>query len=184
MSKGGVSGVIGYFDGPNEILKGMEKVRASNFEKFDAFTPFPIHGMDDAQGLPRSHLPWITFVFGITGTCAAFTLQYWTSAIDWPIIVGGKPFNSWPAFVPVMFELTILFAGLATVFGMFALNKLPQLFHKTPDPGITCDKFAIMIEMPGVAGKRFTPFSVDAAENALRQAGAKDIRKVTAEGWF
>ena len=121
-----LAGVIGFFSDPHDLLKATEKVRDSHFKNFDAFTPYPVHGMDAAQGLKRSPLPFVTFAAGLTGCTLGFMLQYWTSVVDWPLIVGGKPFNSWPAFVPIMFECTILFAGLATVGGMFLLNGLPN----------------------------------------------------------
>ncbi len=170
-----LSGVVGFFSGPGAILKAMEKVKATGFEKFDAFTPFPVHGMDDAMGIKRSVLPYITLVGAITGLTIGFSLEYWTSAVDWPLNVGGKPFNSWPAFVPVMFELTILLAGLSTVFGMFALNRLPNLKDAAFDPGITRDRFAIWIGVP---------CDLQQAESLLNSLGATDVRKVYQEGWF
>lgn len=186
-----LAGVVGFYPGPQKILQGMKVVKDANFRSVDAFTPFPIHGMDDAQGLKRSKLPYVTFTFGLTGVTCAFLLEYWTSAVSWPLIVGGKPFNSWPAFVPVMFELTILFAGLSTVFGMLAFNRLPNTTAKIVDPGITCDKFAIMIDAPGNSKEeqqdqsgKFKSFSEAEAEGVLKKSGATGIRKVYAEGWF
>jgi hypothetical protein len=152
----------------------MKKIKAENFQNFDAYTPFPVHGLDHAQGLKRSPIPYVTFVAGITGTACAFALQYWTSAVDWPINVGGKPFNSWPAFVPVMFEVTILFAGLSTFGALLFFCKLPNLKRKAFDPEITRNKFAIMIE----------DASEQEATDALKKAGASGIRSVRFEGWF
>lgn len=178
-STSNLAGVIGFFKGPHDLLEAMEKTRQSGkFDSFDAYSPFPIHGMDDAQGLRRSNLPYVTFVFGLLGFLTAFGLQYWTSAIDWPLNVGGKPLNSWPAFVPIMFELTVLFAGISTVFGMFAFNRLPNITSKAFDPAITRDKFAILIE----AGKK--KFQEGDAEDFLKKLGAQDVRKVYNEGWF
>jgi hypothetical protein len=172
--------VVGFFEGPHALLDAAQKAKSSGkFASLDAFSPFPIHGMDDAMGIKRSMLPYITFGAGITGTTCAFALQYWTSAVDWPLIVGGKPFNSWPAFVPVMFELTILFAGIATVFGMFALNRLLNLTKKAFDPTITRDRFALMIE--AAEGKGFDQAQ---ASQFLSSIGARDVRQVYAEGWF
>src|SRR5689334_9955529 len=111
MSKGRqLAGVIGFYQDPHALLEATAKARDAKYKDFDAFTPYPVHGMDAAQGLKRSSLPFVTFAAGITGCSLGFLLQYWTSVVDWPLIVGGKPFNSWPAFVPVMFECTILFA--------------------------------------------------------------------------
>ena len=126
-------GVVGFFDSPQQLLAATQKARDAGFSSMDAYSPFPIHGLEHAQGLKPSPLPMIAFAAGMTGASCGFLLQYWTSVISWPINVSGKPFNSWPAFVPVMFECTILFAGLSTVFGMFFLNRLPNIKQKIID---------------------------------------------------
>ncbi len=187
-----LAGVIGFFKEPHELVEAMSKVREAKYQEFDAFTPYPVHGLEKAQGLRRSPLPYITFVFGLTGICLAFALQYWTSVVDWPLNVGGKPFNSWPAFVPVMFELTVLFAGLSTVAGMFALNGLPNIFKKAFDPVITRDRFALLIGAPKKAddadetpaAKKFKEFSEAEAMDFLKRVGAQEVRTVYTEGWF
>lgn len=178
-----LSGVVGFFEDPHGTLEAMKKVRDAKYSEFDAFTPFPIHGMNEAQGLPRSLLPWVTFVMGVTGMLAGFGLQYWTSVIDWPIIVAGKPFNSWPAFVPVMFEATILIGGVSTVLALFALCRLPNTSKAAFDPSITNDKFAIWIGARDCknAVKKFNESEV---QTFLRQIGAKDVRTVYETGWF
>lgn len=179
-----LAGVIGFFDGPHSTVEGMKKVRSAGFQSFDAYTPYPIHGMDAAQGLKRSWIPYVTFIAGLTGVSLAFGLQYWTSAIEWPLNVGGKPFNSWPAFVPVMFELTVLLGGLSTVGAMLFANGLPNMTKKTFDPGITSDKFCIVIESPCHVQEGPRKFSENEASDVLRQAGAKEVRAVYHEGWF
>ena len=194
-----LTGVVGFFDQSDSLIFAMEKVRDARYQFFDAFTPYPIHGLEAAQGLKRSPLPYVTFIAGITGCSLAFLFQYWTSAVDWPIIVGGKPFNSWPAFVPIMFELTVLFAALSTVAAMFLLNGLPNLRRKAIDPTITRDRFAIIIEAPPAVEddedvvemakhkKRTTQykkFDETEARQFLTQNGAKEVRSVYAEGWF
>lgn len=190
-----LAGVLGFFDHPSDILSAMEKVRDANYKSFDAFTPFPVHGLEQAQGLKRSKIPYITFLAGITGCSLAFALQYWTSVVDWPLNVGGKPFNSWPAFVPVMFELTVLLAGLSTAFSMFIFNGLPNIKKRSFDPALTRDRFAIIIEAPAHSehgeddddeeeGHRFKKFEASEAEQFLQQVGAKEVRKVYNEGWF
>ena len=200
-----LAGVIGYFTDPNELIVATRKVREARYASFDAFTPYPVHGMDEAQGLERSPLPFITFAAGITGCTLGFSLQYWTSAVDWALNVGGKPFNSWPAFVPVMFECTILFAGLATVAGMFILNRLPNLKYRAFDPRITQDRFALLIE-PKAEPSRFRlnlfsrteeadltiregrhvdkKFDEAEAQEFLRSLGAQEVKSVYLEGWF
>lgn len=190
-----LAGVIGIFENPKSLIHAMEKVRDARYENFDAFTPYPVHGLEAAQGLKRSPLPYITFTAGLTGTSLAFLLQYWTSAVDWPLIVGGKPLNSWPAFVPVMFELTVLFAGLATVGALFVFCGLPNNRRKIFDPSITRDKFAIVIEAPTPVDEDdveasqaksadYKKFEEKEASEFLKRAGAKEVRSVYAEGWF
>jgi hypothetical protein len=180
-----LAGVIGYFDQPSQLIEAMTEVRKANYQCFDAYTPFPIHGLDAAQGLKRSPLPYVTLVAGILGCTLAFSFEYWTSAVDWPLIVGGKPFNSWPAFVPIMFELTVLFGGLATVAAMFALNRLPNMKRKIYDPEITRDRFALAIEVPEcVKVAKYKDFDVAEATEFLKKLGATEVRTVYTEGWF
>lgn len=192
-----VAGVVGFFTDPTALIKATAQVRDANYESFDVFTPYPVHGLDAAQGLKRSPLPYITFIFGATGFMLAMTLQYWTSAVDWPLNVGGKPFFSWPAFVPILFELTVLLAGLSTVAGMFALNGLPNVTKKSFDPSITCNRFAICIEAPGkpkaddeggeeskARSSMHKAFSESEAADFLKKLGATEVRTVFQEGWF
>ncbi|MBN20578.1 MAG: hypothetical protein CL678_04750 [Bdellovibrionaceae bacterium] len=180
-----LEGVVGFFDDPETTLEAMKKVTEANYESYDSYTPYPIHGMDDAMGLKRSPLPWITLAAGIAGVSLAFALQYWTSVVDWPVNVGGKPFNSWPAFVPVMFELTILFSGIFTLLGLLGLCRLPNTGRKVIDPSITRDRFAIMIDLPKkVRNSSCKPFEESEVTQFLQSLGAKDVRKVYEEGWF
>jgi hypothetical protein len=187
-----LAGVLGFFENPEAILTATAKVKGANYKHFDVFSPYPIHGLDHAQGLKRSPIPYVTFIAGLTGFMLAFSLEYWTSAVDWPINVGGKPFNSWPAFVPVMFELTVLFAGLCTVGAMFAFNGLPNMKRKAFDPSLTNNRFAIVIENPPEASldsraAKSSPhkeFSESEVTQFLKQIGATEVRTVYAEGWF
>jgi hypothetical protein len=181
-----MAGVVGFFDHAGDLLKATEQARLANWESFDAYSPFPIHGLEHAQGLKRSWIPYATFCAGLTGTCCAFLLEYWTSAVSWPINVGGKPLNSWPAFVPVMFELTVLFAGLTTAGAMFFANRLPNTSKKAFDSKIPRDRFALMIESPrksrAKAGQKV--FNEAQAAEFLKSQGAKEVRTVYEEGWF
>lgn len=179
MSSQKVAGVIGFFKTEASLKSATEKVRDSQYSEFDAFTPYPVHGLNEAQGVKRSPLPWVTFIMGITGCMAAFSLEYWTSAVDWPLIVGGKPFNSWPAFVPIMFELTVLFAGVSTVLALFAICRLPNVTKKSFDPSITRDRFAIWI-----GPEKGKEFNESQASQFLQGTGAQEVRTVYAEGWF
>ncbi len=193
MSSNQLAGVIGFFSGPSALLEAMKKAKAAKYESVDAYSPFPIHGMDDAQGLKRSFLPYITFAFGLTGFITAFALQYWTSAVDWPLNVGGKPLNSWPAFVPIMFELTVLFAGVSTGVGMILINRLPNVTKKSFDARLTSDRFALLIETvqwdrsdeeENQKHASFKPFNEAEATQFLSSIGAQDVRSVKNEGWF
>jgi hypothetical protein len=189
-----LAGVIGYFNDPETLIKATRQVRDARYQYFDVFSPYPIHGMDAAMGLKRSPIPFVTFIAGLTGGSLAFLFEYWTSAVDWPINVGGKPFNSWPAFIPITFELTVLFAGLATAGAMLLFNGLPNSRRKAFDVSLTNDRFALVIEAPipieedDVRGQRkaaqFKKFEEAEAADFLRAQGAQDVRTVYTEGWF
>ncbi len=114
---------------PGECLHAAEKLRDAGYSKFDSHTPFPIHGMDKAMGLPDSKLGPIVFACGLTGTTLAFAMMMWMNGIDYPLVIGGKPPESIPSMVPIMFELTVLLSAFGAVFGMFHLNRLPRHHH-------------------------------------------------------
>lgn len=181
-----LAGVIGYFNDPQALVDATQKVREARYQYFDVFSPYPIHGMDAAQGIKRSPIPFVTFIAGLTGGICAFSLEYWTSAVDWPINVGGKPFNSWPAFIPVTFELTVLFAGLATAASMIIFNCLPNIKRKAYDPRLMNDRFAIIIEPADEPNPKanFKEFKESEAAEFLKKQGATDVRTVYNEGWF
>lgn len=184
-----LAGVIGYFDEPGLLMEATTRARDAKFGPIDTFTPYPIHGMEAAQGLRRSWLPWVTFGAGITGLVCGYLLQYWTSAVDWPINVGGKPMNSWPAFIPVTFEATVLFAGLFTVGAMFLVNGLPNIKRRAFDPRLTRDRFALLIEAPGKQAaswekRGYRKFSESDATEFLKKSGAQGVQVVYNEGWF
>ena len=122
-------GVLGRFDTARDLLRACEGVRDAGFKKWDAHSPFPVHGLDAAMGLRRSILPVIIFVAAMVGAAGALALQGWTSAVDYPLVISGKPLFSWQAFVPIIFELAVLCGALAAVFGMLGLNQLPALYH-------------------------------------------------------
>ena len=133
-------GLIAEFETPAQIVKAAERVRDEGYKWWDCCTPFPVHGLDKAMGIRQTILPIIVFFMGLSGTCTASLLQAFTNASDWsfwavvwvtgyPYLISGKPLLSTPAFIPVMFELTILFSALTTVGLMFAFNGLPQLYH-------------------------------------------------------
>ncbi|MEO7658346.1 MAG: DUF3341 domain-containing protein, partial [Pyrinomonadaceae bacterium] len=122
-------GILAEFDTATQLVDAARKVRDAGYTKTDAFSPFPLHEIDEALGIKRSILPYLIFAGGITGLMAGLGLQYFTHVIDWPIIVGGRPAFSLPSFIPATFELTILFSAFVAVFGMLLLNGLPSPYH-------------------------------------------------------
>ncbi|MBI2565416.1 MAG: DUF3341 domain-containing protein [Candidatus Schekmanbacteria bacterium] len=143
-------GLVAQFDTPAAIFRACEKVRDAGYLRWDAHTPFPVHGLDKAMGLKPSRLPWISLVLALGGAATGLLLQWWTSAVEYPLIISGKPYFSWPAFVPVIFELSVLGGAAGAVFGMLFLNRLPQLYHALfrvdAFAKVTDDKFFISIE--------------------------------------
>ena len=124
-----IYGVMGEFSTPEELIHAVEKVREAGYRRLDAYAPFPVEGLSAALGLKRNMVPMICLIGGLTGGLGGFFFQYWVNVIAYPLNSGGRPLNSWPAFIPVTFELTILGAALSAVFGMLALNRLPQPHH-------------------------------------------------------
>jgi hypothetical protein len=122
-------GVLAEFDSPKSLFHAAEKVRDAGYSKWDTFSPFPVHGMDRAMGLKESILGWIVAIGGATGLLVGFGLQTWVATTAYKIIVSGKPLFSYQAFIPVTFELMVLFSAFSAVFGMFILNRLPQHYH-------------------------------------------------------
>jgi mono/diheme cytochrome c family protein len=127
--KAPLHGLLAEYATPSEILAASRKVRDAGFSRWDTFTPFPVHGIDKAMGIKMTILPWFVLVAGLTGLASAILLQWWTNSYDYPWIISGKPFWSIPANVPIMFEMTVLFAGLTTLIGMLVLNNLPLPSH-------------------------------------------------------
>ena len=122
-------GLIAEYDEPEQLLQAAEKARDHGFTRLDAYTPFPIHGLYDALGHGKTRLQWLVLIAGIIGGVGGFWMQYYANVIDLPWNVGGRPLNSWPSFMPVAFELSILFAALTAVIGMLVLNGLPKPYH-------------------------------------------------------
>jgi hypothetical protein len=122
-------GLLAEFASPEALYRACERVRDAGYTRWDAHTPFPIHGLERAMGLRASKLPWIVLVMALGGAAAGMALQGWVATIAYPLVISGKPFFSWPAFVPITFELGVLGGAVGAVFGMFALNQLPTLYH-------------------------------------------------------
>ena len=149
-SKPQLYGVMAQFDNPSQLVAAARSAYAAGYRQINGYSPFPIEELDEAIGFKHTTLPLIVFAGGVLGALGGFFLQYWTEVIDYPLIVGGKPFNSWPAFIPITFECTVLGAAFAAVFGMLALNKLPQPYHpvfNAPSFALaTRDSFFLVIE--------------------------------------
>src|SRR6202007_1274150 len=144
-------GVMGEFSTPEDLLAATKKAREAGYKTVEAYTPCPVEGLSEAVGFKWTAVPLITLIGGIGGGLTGFGLQYWVAAITYPINVAGRPLNSWPAFIPVTFELTVLGASLSAVFGMLALHGLPQPHHplfnvERFSKHATSDRFFLCIE--------------------------------------
>ncbi len=145
-----IYGVIAEFDTPDKLIHAVERARAEGYRRMDAYTPFPVEGLSEAMGLKRNMVPFITLLGGLFGGLGGFGFQWWANVISYPEDIGGRPLNSWPAFIPVTFEMTVLGAALCAVFGMLALNRLPQPHHPVFNvkrfAHATVDRFYLCIE--------------------------------------
>jgi len=143
-------GILGLFETAPSVYAAAKAVRKAGYQKWDVYTPFPIHGMDDAMGLKRSKVPVFTFIGGITGFWTGMGIVWWMNKVNYPLIVGGKPFFDFVFPFPIAYELTILLAAFGTLGGMFFLNRLPMHHHPMHDypkfRHLTDDKFAVVIE--------------------------------------
>lgn len=145
-----IYGLIAEFDTPTEIVVAARKAHAEGYRRMDAYSPFPVEGLAEAIGFHKNRVPLVTLVGALCGTSTAYLLQYWINFIAYPLNIGGRPFHSWPAFIVVSFELTILFGGLSAAIGMLVMNGLPlpyhPLFNVPSFTAVTRDKFFLCIE--------------------------------------
>ena len=171
-------GILAEFATPADLYHACERVRDEGFTRWDAHSPFPVHGLDRAMGLRRSKLPWVVFVLAMGGAAGGFALQSWVHSVAYPSVLSGKPFFAWPAYIPVTFELGVLGGALGAVFGILAFNKLPRhhhpLFASTSFERASDDRFFISIE------SRDPRFDASATPELLRQAGASRLEWLTA----
>lgn len=145
-----IYGLLAEFEEAEALVHATHRAREAGYRRMDAYSPFPIEELTEALGLRPTRLPWLVFMGGLLGTLTGYGLQYYASVIAYPLNVGGKPDHSWPAFIPVTFEMTILVASLTAVLGMLALNGLPQpyhpCFHVERFAHATRDRFFLSIE--------------------------------------
>jgi mono/diheme cytochrome c family protein len=177
MSNKTAFSVVGIFDSPQALMDAIPQIKGKSSARVETYTPYPIEGIDKLLGLRKSPIGGMVFIMGIIGALSALALEMWTSGIDYPQMTAGKPFFSWEAFVPIMFELTVLFATFTAGLGMLLLlNRLPMFRHpmlssKTM-PLVTRDKFALALEAFGAE------LDVEAAARMLRESGSKSVEVI------
>jgi hypothetical protein len=132
-------GLMAEFDNPTDVVEAARATYDAGYRRINAYSPYPIEELSEAIGFHSTRLPLIVLIGGIIGGLVGYGLQYYVAVIDYPLNVGGRPFHSWPSFIPITFEMTILFAALSAIFGMLALNKLPQPYH----PVFNAERFAL-----------------------------------------
>lgn len=168
--------VVAEFRDEHDLIIAAEKARQAGYTKIEAYTPFPVHGVSEAMGFEDNRLKWMIFFGGVFGAVTGVLLQWWVSAVAYPHNVGGRPYFSWPNFIPITFECMVLFAALTAVFGMFALNGLPKPYHpifNTPKfDRASQDLFFLAIEA------RDPMFDATAAAKCLKDAGADNVSEV------
>src|SRR6185437_11327859 len=166
-------GIMAEFDNPSELVAAARQTHKAGYRRVNGYSPYPIEELTEAIGFTRTTLPLIVLVGGILGGLGGFFMQYWMEVINYPLNVGGNPYNSWPAFIPITFECTILVAAFSAVLGMLALNKLPQPYHpvfNAPNFALaTRDRFFLVIE---ASDRHFDHARVT---EFLRGLGAKDL---------
>lgn len=171
-------GTVAVFDDDRKLVAAARAAREFGYTRMDAFTPFPVHGIDEAIGIPRSPLGYIVAGGGFVGLLSGLFLIWWTGAVDYPLVVGGKPLFALVPSIPIMFELTILLSAFSAVIGMFALNKLPRFYHPVFNfsgfEGATDDKFLLAIEASDPV------FNPDETALLLTQWGATNAELVEA----
>ncbi len=169
-------GVVAVFDTPGELYHACEALRDAGYKSFDAHTPFPVHGLEHAMGIPASKIPWISLAGGIFGLTGMIWLAYYSQQQAYPLNISGKEPFSWQAFVPLFFEMTILFCALFTFFGLWGMNKLPTFWHPVMThpkfPSATDDKFLISVEA------KDPKYDLTATGALLAKHGAHDVEEV------
>lgn len=169
-------GLLAEFDTPSQVTEAARRTYAEGYRKIDAYSPFPIEELSEAIGFHRTKLPVLVFIGGVLGALGGFMMQYYLSAIEYPLNVGGRPLLSWPSFIPITFETTILLASFTAVFGMLFLNGLPQPYHpvfNVPSFALASrDRFFLLIETVD------PKFDAQATRQFLLGLGAREVSDV------
>jgi ActD protein len=160
--------VAAVFRNEKDLFSAVVETRRAGFQIHDVYTPFPVHGMDQAAGLKRSRLTWIAFIAGAIGLMFGLGLQVWTSAYDWPLNVGGKPFNSFPLFIPVTFELTVLFSGLIAISVLLVRNRLWLFSKRMVFSRVTDDRFVMVLKQSDASFDQQRAVNLFARHGALK----------------
>ncbi len=167
--------LFGLYDDEEILLNAVKEARNQHLDIMDVFSPFAVHGLDPVLGLKESRLHIVGFIYGAIGLITAFLFMSWVFTRDWPIIFGGKPYWSVPAFIPVIFEVTVLFASIGMVVTYYAINGLgPGVTNPVLDERITDDKFCIAFDI-----KNVNEDTVESYKNLLSTTGASEIRTKT-----
>ena len=169
-------GLMAEFDNPTDLVQATERAYAEGYRKMDAYSPYPIEELADALGFHSTRVPLVVLVGAIIGGLSGYMLQYWISAVSYPLNIGGRPFHSWPAFIIVTFEMTILFGGISAVVGMLGLNGLPLPYHPVfNNPRFTAatrDRFFLCIEASD------PHFEFDSTQEFMKTLNPREIAEV------
>jgi ActD protein len=166
--------ILGSFADEASLLAAVRRARDHGLTVEDVFAPYPIHGLEDAMGLARTRLPWVTLAGGLAGIVSAIALQVWTSVVDWPLNVGGKPANSALAFVPITFELTVLLAGLSSAAAFLWRSRLyPAAPIRLAAPGATNDTFVLALDAAGSHGDSVRQLLIDTGAHHVHVDGGQ-----------
>jgi hypothetical protein len=171
-----IYGLMAEFDNPETLVKAAQRTYVEGYRRVDAFTPYPVHGLAEAIGFRRTRLPLLVLIGGVLGGAGGMFMQQYANFVTYPMNIGGRPLNSWPAFIPATFELTILAAGLTAVFGMLLLNGLPMPYHpvfNTPNFQLASrNRFFLLIQADD------PKFEHDATWQYLLNVGASAVTEV------
>jgi hypothetical protein len=176
VQSSGLYGLMAEFDSPDALVAAARRTRELGYRTFDAYTPFPIEELHEAMDAHRTAVPLLVLIGGIAGGLLGYGLEYWVSAVAYPLNIGGRPLHSWPAFIPIAFETTVLFAALTAVFGMLALNRLPKPYHPVFNAPrfvlATRDRFFLCIESADAK------FDTAATRQFLLSLGPREVTDV------